>query len=103
MTRIPTAPTDDIPAAIASSYDRVLEEAGPNSRLSHHTPATIYQTQFHSMSASLVQNNGEVDFNGLFHHVSAQGAVVLMLAKRVLELEQVEAELKVIKEMYNLP
>ena len=101
--RTPTPATDDCPAAIARSYDRILEEAGPDNRLSHHTPASIYQTQFNSMSADLVKSGGDIDYNGLFHHVSAQGAVVLMLAKRVLELEKVEAELKAVKEMYNLP
>lgn len=78
-------------------------EVGPDSRLSLHTPATIYQTQYRSMCTDLVQNGGDIDYNGLFHHVSAQGAVVLMLAKRVLELEKVESELKAVKEMYNLP
>lgn len=57
-------------------------------------------------SAEFVQNGGQTDVNELFHHISSQGAVVLMLAKRVLELEALEgvaAELKAIKEMYNLP
>lgn len=103
MSRTPTPVTDDCPEAIAKSYDRIMSEVEPGSRLSLHTPATIYQTQFRSMCADLVQSGGDVDYNGLFHHVSAQGAVVLMLAKRVLELEKVEAELKAVKEMYNLP
>lgn len=103
MSRTPTPVTDDVPEAIAKSYDRILDEASPNNRLSLHTPASIYQTQFRSMCAELVQNGGDIDYNGLFHHVSAQGAVVLMLAKRVLELEKVESELKAVKEMYNLP
>lgn len=102
-TREPTPATDDCPKAIAKSYDRILEEATPGSRLAHYTPASLYQTQFNAMSADLVKSGGDLDYNGLFHHVSAQGAVVLMLAKRVLELEKVEAELKAVKEMYNLP
>jgi hypothetical protein len=98
-----TTASDDIPEPIAKSYGRVLEDAAPGGRLSGHTPASIYALQFQTMSVDLVRSGGDLDASGIFHHVSSQGAVVLMLARRVNELEPLAKELKAIKEMYNLP
>ena len=101
-----TIASDDVPEPIAKSYDRILVEVAPGGRLSHHTPASVYEAQFQNLSTETIRNHGDLDANGLFHHISSQGAVVLMLARRVLELEplvETAAELKAIKEMYNLP